>query len=356
MATEKPTNESASNDERPKPQCLLAVPFSREYSAVREAIRSAVMEAGFLPVSLDEVFGPQPVSEILAGEMARSDCVVADLTDRNPNVFFEVGLAQAMGKALFLLVQQKMLRAVPFDLRGYQFLVYEPTAGGLLELALRLRQSLEQYGRFPRARRGFAASSLDRPFFVDWERLDASDIENLISELLTQMGFQRVDWGKDIREVDIIAELPRKDPDGFEYRELWLVSLDRNVPNEDPFYLAIRDPEAFLHRLARRTGLERIFYRSPGAPPLTLLVIVLGAEDRVSELEELSSRARRGPGPSPIRVRFWDRSYLTLLIQQFPQIGYKYFSDEGRALAKFRKSPEELYRENVDLANRLAAA
>jgi hypothetical protein len=74
MATEKPANESASNHERPKPQCFLAVPFSREYSPVREAIRSAVIEAGFLPVSLDNVFRPDlSLSEILTGEIARSD-------------------------------------------------------------------------------------------------------------------------------------------------------------------------------------------------------------------------------------------------------------------------------------------
>jgi signal transduction histidine kinase len=43
------------------------------------------------------------------------------------------------------------------------------------------------------------------------------------------------------------------------------------------------------------------------------------------------------------------------LVQQFPQIGYKYFSEEGRAQAKYRKTPEELYQENVDLTKRLTA-
>jgi signal transduction histidine kinase len=58
------------------------------------------------------------------------------------------------------------------------------------------------------------------------------------------------------------------------------------------------------------------------------------------------------PYPYSLRVRVWDRNYLTSLVQQFPQLGYKYFSDEGRFRSKFRKTPEELYQENVDLTNR----
>jgi len=55
-----------------------------------------------------------------------------------------------------------------------------------------------------------------------------------------------------------------------------------------------------------------------------------------------------------LRVRLWDRDYLTTLVQQFPNIGYKYFSDEARALSKSRKGYEELYQENTLLAERLA--
>jgi signal transduction histidine kinase len=51
----------------------------------------------------------------------------------------------------------------------------------------------------------------------------------------------------------------------------------------------------------------------------------------------------------------WDRNYLTSLVYQFPQIGFKYFSDESRSKSKYRKTPEELYRENLELNSKLAA-
>ena len=65
-------------------------------------------------------------------------------------------------------------------------------------------------------------------------------------------------------------------------------------------------------------------------------------------------RLKGGSFSFNLRIRVWDRDYLTSLVQQFPQIGYKYFSDEGRSRSKFRKTPEELYRENVDLTSRQA--
>ena len=54
------------------------------------------------------------------------------------------------------------------------------------------------------------------------------------------------------------------------------------------------------------------------------------------------------------RLRIWDQNYLSSLVQRFPHIGYKYFSDEVRIRSKTRKSYEELYKENSDLSLRQA--
>jgi signal transduction histidine kinase len=64
---------------------------------------------------------------------------------------------------------------------------------------------------------------------------------------------------------------------------------------------------------------------------------------------------RRSSVVASFRFRLWDRNYLTGLVYQFPQIGFKYFSDEGRAQSKYRKTSEELYRENLDLTRRLTS-
>jgi hypothetical protein len=69
---------------------------------------------------------------------------VADLTSKNPNVFYELGMAHAMGKEVVLLAQS--LDDVPFDLRPVRTIIYDNDLAGYDELADRLRRTLDQAG------------------------------------------------------------------------------------------------------------------------------------------------------------------------------------------------------------------
>ena len=181
-----------------------------------------------------------------------------------------------------------------------------------------------------------------------------------MSRTLSANGFSAARLVKESREIDLIAELPKKDPDGYEYWELWLVSMGHNAPMDMVLDMASRHPEFMFDRFFRFTeGVDRLLSKDV---PITLLLIVLEKVPRQETLFELEERRihtrREGPYPEyQLRLRVWDRNYLTSLVQQFPQIGYQYFSDEGRAQTKYRKTPEEvnLYDENVDLAKRLTA-
>ncbi|MEK7409613.1 MAG: HAMP domain-containing sensor histidine kinase, partial [Acidobacteriota bacterium] len=112
-------------------------------------------------------------------------------------------------------------------------------------------------------------------------------------------------------------------------------------------------------RLPDRLEPRTLKSRGQANIPITILIILLkGAPEQLSlfDAEDLTRRLRRTIAPYPLsfRIRVWDRNYLTSLVQQFPQIGFKYFSEEGRSRSRYRKTPEELYRENIDLAARLA--
>jgi signal transduction histidine kinase len=358
MPEKATADERRQRDDRLRPRCFLALPFSPEFKKVRDVVVESAKEAGF-KITLADGLPPKtmPLREMIAGELARADCVVADLTKFNPNVLVEVGLAQAMGKILFLITQadEEASARIPATLQGQIIIAYQPTAKGLKEFGARLAEELAGFRRSPMRSRFLSGRRFQTPFFVDWDHLDRADAENLCRELLAQMGFQRLDWFKESREIDLVAELPKKDPDGYEYRELWLVSMGHNAPMEMILDMAGRHPEFLFDRLFRFTeGADRLMSKDV---PITLLLIVLEEVPRqktLFELEERKIHARReGPFPSMLRLRVWDRNYLTSLVQQFPQIGYKYFSDEGRAQTKYRKTPEELYQENVDLAKRL---
>jgi len=344
--------------DRENPRCFLAVPFtgSKRQLYLRKVIRKGAEEAGYKLVTLDQssVLPGSTIQEAIIGELARADCIIADVSDSNPNIFFELGLAQAMGKGILLISHEQSLREVPFDIREFRVITYTDGIKSFEDLSRQVYRSLRDFRRFPQ--RSLAAPNLQTslPFFIDWESLPGRDAENLCQELLSQMGFRRLDWGKGPREVDLIAEYPRKDPDGFEFRELWLVSMGMRVPIEMILKIASKDPDYFLHRLFLYSErLEEAIKKSLEASVTILLVVFRKGSDS-EELRMLRERFERRSlkqksfGIS-IRLRIWDQHYLTSLVQRYPHIGYKYFSEEGRIRSKTRKSYEELYIERSNL-------
>ena len=60
--------------------------------------------------------------------------VIADITDCNPNVMYELGLAEAIGKKIVLISQTDEPYEVAFDLLGLRRLVYSKDEKGLKDL------------------------------------------------------------------------------------------------------------------------------------------------------------------------------------------------------------------------------
>jgi signal transduction histidine kinase len=342
--------------------CFIAVPYSPEFTHVREAVIKGVEDANFRIISLDRnpIRPGSTIQEAIINELAASDCIAAVITNRNPNVFFEVGLARAMGKGLLLIAQKSAVNDIPFDLREFRVLIYDETTKGLSDLIKRISKSLFEYRKFPQRLSVLPGSlQIPKPFFTDWERLGEREVENLCRELLAQMGFQHLEWGKFAKEIDLVAELPRKDPDGFEYRELWLISLGIHVPIEISLKMVADDAGYFLHRIFKYSERFEKNYSRRTETPVTFLSIFYREYPEFRELERFRERLeRRRLGEESfrynIRLRTWDREYLTSLVQKFPQIGYKYFSDEGRIRSTTRKSYEDLYKENSELVARQA--
>jgi len=133
-----------------------------------------------------------------------------------------------------------------------------------------------------------------------------------------------------------------------------------HAPAEMLIDMASHDPEYFLHRLLQYSGrFEERFSREYEAS-LTLLLILFRKGDHVEKLEMLRERIEKRRSFKErygfnVRLRIWDQSYMTSLVHRFPNIVFKYFSDEGRIRSKTRKSYEDLYIENTALAEKLTS-
>lgn len=333
--------------------CFVAIPHSKGSEKVRAAITEGILKAGFQSRNVADVAARGMTAfEGIYNLVAMSDCVIVDLSNLNSNVIFELGIAQAMGKAIFPLVEENALISSEFGLDGYVHTTYSRSA--LKHLSETISLFLNAYRNSPRSVYASGSRARNAPFFVDWTKIEQTDAENLCRELLSHMGLLRVEWFKESWDVDLIAEYPRKDPDGFEYRELWLVSTGRSKASEMMLEMAFHDAEELIHFTTRGNHRFEKMLRDRDVIPITFLWIDLKGEGDFDMLRKrLSPDKRRRYSPS-VRMRFWDRDYLTRLVQQFPIIGYKYFSDEGRSQSKYRKGPDELYKENVKLNENLA--
>jgi hypothetical protein len=113
--------------------CFVAMPFSAHLqSTFEDAIHPVVEEAGLRCVRADDFFAPRPIMDDIWGSLETARLVIADLTERNANVFYEAGLAHALGRDVILLAQA--IDDVPFDLRHVRCLLYTDTYRGIIKL------------------------------------------------------------------------------------------------------------------------------------------------------------------------------------------------------------------------------
>jgi hypothetical protein len=71
----------------------------------------------------------------------RSSIVIVDFSGRNPNVFYEAGIAHTLGKNVIPITQS--IDDIPFDLRHHRVLKYLNNSEGLQELKRSLEKRLK---------------------------------------------------------------------------------------------------------------------------------------------------------------------------------------------------------------------
>lgn len=99
------------------------MPFTEDFEDVyRLGIKEACTNVGAYCERVDEQIFNERILDRIYNQMAKADLIIADMTGRNPNVFYEVGYAHALGKLTILLTQNA--DDIPFDLKHFPHIVY----------------------------------------------------------------------------------------------------------------------------------------------------------------------------------------------------------------------------------------
>lgn len=105
-------------------KCFVAMPFEPPFDDYyRRILKPAIADAGYLPVRADEIYGTRPVIEDIFREMREAAAVVADVSGKNPNVNYEVGVAHALQRPTVIIAQSA--DDIPFNYQDRRAVVYD---------------------------------------------------------------------------------------------------------------------------------------------------------------------------------------------------------------------------------------
>jgi hypothetical protein len=123
--------------------CFVLIPFKESFKEVYEKAYRHVCKKNNLDCwRVDEKYTPGQITEEIVKGIISADIVIADLTDKNPNVFYELGIAHAATHNKTILVSRRA-ESLPFDIGHYGVIFYDNTYGGIIKLRSELEKAIQ---------------------------------------------------------------------------------------------------------------------------------------------------------------------------------------------------------------------
>ena len=122
---------------------FVLMPFADTYNDIYHyGIKKTINECGYYCERVDEQTFEGTILSRIYNQIQKADLVISDMTDRNPNVFYETGYAHALQKKVILLTQKE--DDIPFDLKHYPHVIYN---GNIKFLADELGRKINWYSK-----------------------------------------------------------------------------------------------------------------------------------------------------------------------------------------------------------------
>lgn len=90
----------------------------RADQVLRHLIKPAAQECGFIAIRADEIDLPGIINNQIVSRVIDDPLVIADLTELNPNVFYELAVRHSVRRPLVQIIEKG--ESLPFDLAGFR--------------------------------------------------------------------------------------------------------------------------------------------------------------------------------------------------------------------------------------------
>ena len=130
--------------------CFIVCPIGSEGSDVRKRsdqllkhiLQPVCSEIGLKCIRVDELNLSDTITQTILENLKNADLVIADITDHNPNAFYEIGYRTALGKPIIHLKNKS--DNIPFDISAIRTFDYDLTDLDMVEeLKNRLIQTIK---------------------------------------------------------------------------------------------------------------------------------------------------------------------------------------------------------------------
>lgn len=112
--------------------CFILMPFNNGnwlQDVYENHVKKVVSSCGLRIYRADDIFSNREVVHDIWEAICTARLIIADVTGRNPNVFYELGIAHTLGKDAIIITQSDS--DVPFDLRQLRYIRYIYTPPGM---------------------------------------------------------------------------------------------------------------------------------------------------------------------------------------------------------------------------------
>jgi hypothetical protein len=245
--------------------CFVIAPIGSEGTDIRtrsdqvlkHIISPAAKECGYETVRADQISEPGIITSQVIQHIVEDPLVIADLTGRNPNVFYELALRHAIKKQIVQIIHGT--EAIPFDVAASRTIHFDhhdlDSAAKARDEIVRQIKSVEKNPK-----------DVDTPITValELQQLRQSDnpLEKSNAEIITMLQEMRATL-IEVRE----QPRPRLHAGMIEEMVMFLGSLQAMADFDDPKQMSKEQLEELRSRLRHSERLMHFLCMEAGIPP-----------------------------------------------------------------------------------------
>lgn len=128
-------------DSRNTCDVFVIMPFSEKMTPVYDDhIKKVCDKIGLDCKRADLIFNTESIVNDIWSLIHSAQIIICDCTGKNPNVFYELGIAHTLGKKTICITQNS--DDIPFDIKHLRYIQYEYTPRGMKEFEKKLEQHM----------------------------------------------------------------------------------------------------------------------------------------------------------------------------------------------------------------------